>query len=397
MVIRVYKFRLYPNQAQAEMLEKHFGTARFVFNWGLEQKSKAYSERQEKLSCLALMNRLPELKAELPWLSEVNAQSLQMALRNLDVAFTNFFKKNADYPTFKSRKGRQSFQCPQSCSVDFEKCLLHIPKVKGIKAKFHRQFAEKKDFKIKTVTISRTPTGKYFASLLVEQEGEEPVLAPVTDNTLGLDVGLKHFLITSDGEKIANPKHLRRSSKKLGRIQHAFARQQKGSNRRQKRKKQLARLHEKVANQRADFLHKVTHRLTCENQAETYAVEDLAVKNMVKNHCLARSISDASWGTFFQFLSYKAERQGKNVLTIGRFEPSSKRCHVCGNINQALTLKDRNWTCSGCRTHHDRDINAAKNIKTFALIKHYSQNSQNSSTAGSAETHTLMESGPVRG
>jgi len=390
MVIRAYKFRLYPNQAQSQRLERHMGCARFVFNWGLEQKSKAYSERQEKLSCLALMNRLPELKAELPWLSGVNAQSLQMALRNLDVAFTNFFKKNADSPTFKSKKGRQSFQCPQSCSVDFDKGVLHLPKVKGIKAKFHRRF----DGKIKTVTVSWTPTGRYFASILVEQEGEEPALAPVTGNTLGLDVELKHFLITSDGEKVSNPKCLRRTSKKLGRIQHAFARQKKGSNRRQKRKKQIARLHERVANQRADFLHKVTHRLTRENQAETYAVEDLAVKNMVKNHRLAGSISDASWGQFFGFLSYKAERMGKNVLTIGRFAPSSKRCHVCGHIKAALTLKDRNWDCPECGTHHDRDINAAKNIRAFALIKHYSQNS---STAGSAETHTLRESGLSRG
>lgn len=368
MLLRAYKFRLYPNPVQAQRLEQHFGCARFVFNWGLEQKSKAYSERQEKLSCLALMNRLPELKADLPWLSEVNAQSLQMALRTLDVAFTNFFKGNADFPTLKSRKGRQSFQCPQSCTADFEKGVLHIPKVKGIRAKFHRQFAGK----VKTVTVSRTPTGKHFASILVEQEGEEPTLAPVTENTLGLDVGLKHFLITSDGEKVVNPKHLRRTAKKLGRLQHAFARQKKGSNRRQKCKKQLARLHEKVASQRADFLHKVTHRLTCENQAETFAIESLAVKNMVKNHKLARSISDASWGTFFQFLSYKSERTGKNVLTIGRFEPSSKRCHVCGYINQGLTLKDRDWDCPDCGTHHDRDINAAKNIKAFALIKHYS-------------------------
>lgn len=368
MVIRAYKFRLYPNPAQIEMLENHFGCARFIFNWGLSEKSKAYSERQEKLSCLALMNRLPALKAELPWLSEVNAQSLQMALRNLDVAFTNFFKKNTDYPTFKSRKGRQSFQCPQSCSVNFEEGVLHIPKVKGIKTRFHRQF----DGHVKTVTLSRSPTGRYFASLTVEQAGDEPELAPVTDNTLGLDVGLKHFLITSDGEKIANPKHLRRSSRKLGCLQHTFARQKKGSHRRQKRKKQIARLHEKIANQRADFLHKVTHRLTRENQAETFAVEDLAVKNMVRNHSLARSISDASWGQFFGFLSYKAERQGKTVLTIGRFEPSSKRCHVCGYINQGLSLKDRHWDCPDCKNQHDRDINAAKNIKAFALIKHSS-------------------------
>jgi putative transposase len=390
MVIRAYKFRLYPNSTQAQQLEQHFGCTRFVFNWGLEQKSKAYSERHEKLSCLALMNGLPELKVQRPWLTEVNAQSLQMALRNLDVAFTNFFKKNADYPTFKSRKGRQSFQCPQSCSVDFEKAVLHIPKVKGIRAKFHRQFVGK----VKTVTISRTPTGKYFVSILVEQDGEDPVLVPVTNNTLGLDVGLKQFLITSDGEKVANPKHLHRTARKLGLTQHAFARQKKGSNRRQKRKKQIARLHEKVASQRADFLHKVTHRLTRENQATTYAIEDLAVKNMTKNHCLARSISDASWGTFlgtfFQFLSYKAERIGKNVLTIGRFEPSSKRCHVCGHINQSLALKDRDWDCPDCGSHHDRDINAAKNIRAFALIKHHS-------TAGSAETQTLRESGLSRG
>lgn len=201
MILRAYKFRLYPSAAQSQMLEQHFGCARFVFNWGLAEKSKAYSERQEKLSCLALMNRLPELKSELIWLAEVNAQSLQMALRNLDIAFTNFFKKNADYPTFKSRKGRQSFQCPQSCSVDLEKGVLHLPKIKAIRTKFHRQF----DGKIKTVTVSRTPTGKYFASLLVEQEGDEPVLAPVTDNTLGLDVGLKHFLITSEGKRLLTP------------------------------------------------------------------------------------------------------------------------------------------------------------------------------------------------
>ncbi len=369
MLLRAYKFRVYPNPAQADLLEKHFGCARFVFNFGLEQKSKAYAQNQEKLSCLTLMNQLPALKAELLWLSEVNAQSLQMALRNLDIAFTNFFKKNADFPTFKSRKGRQSFQCPQACSVDFEKSVLHIPKVKGIKTNFHRQFQGK----IKTVTVSRTPTGKYFASLLVEQEGEEPKLFSVTENTLGLDVGLKHFLITSDGDKISNPKHLRRSAKKLGRKQHAFARQKKGSNRHQKRKKQLARLHEKVANQRTDFLHKITHHLVSENQATAYAIEDLAVKNMVRNHCLARSISDASWGMFFQFLSYKAERAGKNVLTIGRFEPSSKRCHVCGYVNQGLTLKDRNWDCPDCHTHHDRDINAAKNIRAFALVKHYTK------------------------
>lgn len=259
--------------------------------------------------------------------------------------------------------------------MDLEKGVLHLPKIKAIRTKFHRQF----DGKIKTVTVSRIPTGKYFASLLVGQEGDEPALAPVTDNTPGLDVGLKHFLITSDGEKIVSPKHLRRSAKKLGRVQHAFTRQQKGSNCCQKRKKQLARLHEKVANQRADFLHKVTHRLTRENQATTYAIEDLAVKNMVKNHKLAKSISDASWGTFFQFLSYKAERQGKNILTIGRFEPSSKRCHVCGHINKVLALKDRDWDCPDCGSHHDRDINAAKNIKAFALIKH-------ASTVGSTGT-----------
>lgn len=395
MVIRAYKFRLHPNTEQAQRLGRHFGTARYVFNWGLEQKSRAYSERQEKLSCLVLINRLPELKAELPWLSAINAQSLQMALRNLDTAFTAFFKGNADYPTFKTRKARQSFQCPQSCSVDFEKGVLHIPKVKGIRAKFHRRFAGR----VKTVTVSRTPTGRHFASILVEQEGEEPALAPVTANTLGLDMGLKHFLITSGGERVANPKHLRRVAKKLGRIQHAFARQKKGSNRRQKRKKQLARLHEKVASRRADFLHQVTHRLIRENQATTYAIEGLSVKNMVtpitpKNHRLAKSISAAAWGTFFGFLSYKARREGKNVITIGRFDPSSKRCHVCGHINRSLTLKDREWDCLGCGSHHDRDINAARDIRIFALIRH---SSQDLSTVGSTGTQTLRESGLVGG
>ena len=386
MVIRAYKYRLYPNREQAESFAKHFGCARVVYNWGLEQKSKAYSESKEKLTCFALTNRLPELKSEKPWLLEVNAQSLQMALRNLDCAFTRFFKKNAEYPKFKKKQGKQSFQCPQSCSVDFEKGLLQIPKVKNIKVKFHRIF----EGKIKTVTISKTPTDKYYVSFVVEQEGETPSLAPITENgTIGLDVGLKDFLITSEGDKFSNPKHLRRSARKLGRIQHALSRQQKGSKRYKKRKKKLALLHEKVANQRKDFLHKITHNLVSENQAASYAIEDLSVMNMLKNHKLAKSISDAGWSMFFDFLQYKSEWSGKNILTIGRFEPSSKRCSTCGCINHSLTLKDREWTCIGCDTHHDRDINAGKNIKIFALIKYLT------STAGSAEPYMLRELGAL--
>lgn len=346
------------------MFSKHFGTSRFVYNWGLDKKIKAYQTENKKLSCFDLSNLLTsELKQKHAWLREANSQSLQMALRNLDNAFTRFFRKNSKFPNFKKKIGKQSFQCPQYCTVDFKNGLLSIPKTKGIKTVFHRTF----EGKIKTITISKTTTKKYFASILVEDGKELPVkIKPVKEKSIGVDLGIKHFATLSSGEKVGNPRLLNRFQKRLARASKKLSNKQKGSKNRAKYKLKLAILHEKISNKRSDFIHKLSGRLIDENQA--VCLEDLNVSGMMKNHKLARAISDVSWRSFRTFCEYKADWYGKNVKIIGRFEPSSKLCDRCGTVNKSLTLKDRTWTCS-CGAVHDRDILAAKNILNFAFYK----------------------------
>ncbi len=289
-----------------------------------------------------------------------------MSLRNLDNAYTRFFREKKGFPKFKSKHNpRQSFQCPQSCSVDFEDNTLSLPKIKQIKVVFHRCF----EGTVKTVTISRHSTGKYFVSMLVEDGLSLPEKAtPDKDDALGIDVGLKHFLTTSEGDKIDTPRYLRKSENKLARLQKSLSRKKKGSSNRHKAKVKVARLHEKIVNQRKDFLHKVSHKIVHENQG-TICMEDLCVQGMVKNRRLAKSISDVGWSIFKSFLIYKADWNGKHVLDIGRFEPSSKMCHACGTINRDLKLSDRDWICSSCDKKHDRDVNAAINIKAMAFSR----------------------------
>ena len=362
-MLRTYKYRMYPNRRQMELLNKHFGCVRFVYNWGLEQKIKAYQTEKKTLSCFDLIKILvATLKIQNPWLKEVNSQSLQMSLRNLDNAFTNFFRKQTRFPKFKSKRTKQSFQCPQSCVVNFTDNKLSIPKLKGIKTKFDRQF----EGKIKTVTISRTCTDKYFASILVDDSKELPIpIVPKKEKSIGVDLGVKHFAVFSNGEKIENPKHLIRLEKKLVRVQRSLSRKQKKSANQSKACRVVSRVHEKVFNQRKDFLHKLSKRLIDENQA--VCLEDLDVNEMLKNNRFAKYISDVGWRTFRSFCEYKAEWYGKSVRVIGRFEPSSKMCDHCGEINTSLTLADRVWTCS-CGTVHDRDILAARNILNFAFV-----------------------------
>jgi putative transposase len=307
---------------------------------------------------------LVKLKKENIWMKEVNSQSLLASLKNLDNAYTRFFREKKGFPKFKSKYNpKQSFQCPQHCTVDFEKGLLNIPKVKNIKTVFHRQF----EGDIKTVTISKVPSGKYYVSILVEDGKSLPIKPKLDRNdAIGIDMGLKDFVVTSDGDKIANPKYLRKSEERLARRQRKLSKKKKGSNNRNKQRKKVAKLHEKIANQRKDFLHKVSHQIVHKNHG-TICVEDLCVKGMVKNHKLAKSISDAGWGMLYTFLKYKSEWYGKNFLDIGQFEPSSKMCSVCGNIKSDLTLSDREWICSKCETKHDRDINASINIRNMAF------------------------------
>jgi len=371
MIQKAFKYRLYPTAEQQVLLSKHFGCVRYIYNWALNAKIEAYRTEKKTENFVSLGNKLPTLKTEFDWLKEVNSQSLQSALKNVDNAFKRFFKEKKGFPRFKSKKRRQdSFHAPQFGEVDFEIGTISIPKLKDIKAVIDRRF----DGKIKTITISRTPSGRYFASVLVEVEGELPSKPTIQESrTVGIDVGLKTYATLSTGEKIDNPRCLRKSQKQLKYNQYVLSKMDRmnktkdGTNREQQRRK-VAQLHERVRNQRDDFLHKLTHRLTHDNQVDTLVVEDLSVKNMMKNHCLAGSIGDAAWGKFFTFLTYKCEWYGKNLLTIGRFEPSSKMCS-CGVINSSLTLKDREWTCSACGARHDRDVLAANNIKHFGLLK----------------------------
>jgi len=365
-MLKAFKYRIYPNQEQVQMFEEHFGATRFVYNWGLEQKTTAYQTESKTLSCFELTNSMKELKETELWLKTVNSQSLQMALRNLDNAYTKFFREKKGFPKFKSRHNpKQSFQCPQFCTVNWESGTLSIPKIKNIKAKLHRKF----EGQIKTVTISKNIVGNYFVSILVENHVPLPKKAELKiEDAVGIDVGLSRFLTASDGMIVENPRFLKKSSDRLAYEQYRFSKMKKGSAGRAKQKKRIARLHEHVSNQRRDFLHKVTSKLVGESQATTFCIEDLSIKNMQKNHCLAKSISDASWGMFFDFLKYKCDWSGKNLLDIGRFDPSSKTCSACGTVNKELKLSDRVWTCS-CGVNHDRDLNASENIKKMAFSK----------------------------
>ena len=365
--MKAYKYRIYPNGEQKVLIEKHFGCARFTYNWALALQQKYYDEHKKSLSRKDIQDQLVSMKKQeqYSWLNEVNSQTLLSGLLHVYTAFGNFFKGRAKFPKFKSKKiPQRSYQCPQHGSVDFEKGTLNLPKLKGIKAVFSRQF----DGKIKTVTISKTATGKYYASILVETNQAKVTASIIeSDKTIGIDLGLNHLLIQSDGQKIENPKYLRQAQKRLAIQQKIFARKKKESKNYQRQKLNVACIYEKVRLQRLDLHHKLTHHLICENQATTYAVEDLGIKNMVRNRKLAKSISDVAWGQFLTILQYKAKWFGKNILQIGRFVPSSKVCSCCGYTMTKLPLSIREWQCPDCETVHDRDLNASLNIRNFAL------------------------------
>jgi putative transposase len=359
-MLRAYKYRIYPNAEQQEVLAKTFGCVRLIYNSGLETKNTAYRMRGVSLSCFDLIKQMKEAKDDMPFLSEVPSQALQMALRNLDNAFTNFFRHGAAFPRFKAKHRKQSFQLPQGVKCDFVDNKIFIPKCKWVDCIFSRRF----EGKIKTTTVSRTPTGKYFVSILVDLPIRPAKPKPVDRSTaVGLDLGIKNFLITSEGEVFENQKYLTRNLKRLRVEQRSLARKQKDSANRDKQRLVVAKLHEKIANQRKDFLQKVSTELV--QQYDTICMEDLHVKGMIKNHKLARSIGEQGWSMFKNFMQYKCETYGKHFIQIGRFEPSSKMCSVCGTTNHNLSLKDREWTCHSCSTIHDRDINAAINIRDF--------------------------------
>lgn len=362
-MLNAYKIRLYPTTEQKVLIEKHIGSCRFVYNWALAQKIETYQQTRKSISQFDLNKKITLLREEKPWLAEVNSQSLQGMTRNLESAFTRFFREKTGFPNFKSKKNPiQSFPIPQHYTVDFEKNTIKLPKIGKVKAVLHRHF----EGILKVSTLSKTSTNKYFISILVDDGKEIPTKQSFSDDTtIGIDVGIKDFAVLSTGEKVENPKYLRTSIKALKVLQRQVSRKVKGSNRRRKAIKRLATLHEKVTNQRNDFQNKLSFKIVSENQA--ISMETLNVKGMVKSHCLAQAISDASWSSFVNKIEYKAEWFGKTVLRIGRFEPSSRICNACGFYKNDLTLKDREWLCPVCGTNHDRDINAAVNIKKFAL------------------------------
>jgi putative transposase len=350
------------------LIEKHLGCTRFIYNYALGQKIKTYELEKRTLSQYDLMKHLPLMKKQenTIWLKEVNSQSLQHAIMHVDTAYVRFFREKKGFPKFKSKHvGNQSFTIPPSTSVkiDFKSKLIQVPKIKNLRFDAHRKF----DGEIKTCTISRTPTNKYYISILVEDGQSLPTKTPMTDDTtVGIDLGLTHFLTTSRGEKIDNPRFLKHKLKALKRSQRNLSRKKDGSNNRKKAKVKLARKHEQVTHARKDFHHKVSTTLVRDNQTNTLVMETLDIKGMQKNRWVSRSISDAGWGEFVSMIKYKCEWYGKNFIQIGQYEPSSKLCS-CGEINRKLKLSDRIWICSHCNTTHDRDILASNNIRKIGM------------------------------
>jgi len=356
MICKSFKFRIYPNKEQQGLFAKTFGCCRFVYNHFLRQRIDHYAEHGKGLSYYDTSKLLTELKrdSEYDWLRDVSAQALQQSLRDLATAYTNFFEKRSRFPRFKSKRARQSFRVPQHFRIKEYK--LYVPKVPdGIKIVIHRPI----EGTVKHITISKTPSGRYFASLTCKVDIPEPAYG---GGTIGIDLGLNHFVVTDQGDKYKKPQHLRESEKKLKYLQRKLSRKIKGSNNYKKVRLKIAKLYEHIASQRKDFLHKLSRKLVDENQV--ICMEDLHVKGMIRNHRLAKSISDAGWGEFSRQLEYKGMWYGCHVLKADRFFPSSKRCSDCGYIH-SISLSQRQWACPECGSIHDRDVNAALNILKF--------------------------------
>lgn len=354
MTYRAYKFRIYPTPEQETVLRKTIGSCRFVYNWALAQKREAWVTQKKSVSYNATSKSLTELKdsPEKTWLNEVSSVCLQQSLRNLDVAFVNFFKKRGGYPSFKSRKNGGSARfLGNAFRINGDNLFLA-----KIKTPLKIVWSRKLSGEPSQCVISQNASGQWFASLLCE---EEIAKLPPSDRKIGIDLGIETFASTSDGQKFGQPKRIRKLRKKLARLQKLHSRKQKGSKNREKARIKAARLHQHIADTRKDFLHKLSTKLIRENQ--TIVLEDLAVKNMVKNRKLSRCISEQGWRDFRTMLEYKAEWYGRKLVVIDRFWPTSKTCSCCG-AKTTLTLKDRKWSCSACGANHDRDINAAKNI-----------------------------------
>lgn len=357
-MLNATRIRIYPSKRQAQALVVQFGCARWAWNEALAKSQGLYRATGKGLNYHAMAVRLPKLKHEYEWLKDADSQALQQSLQNLARAFDNFFAKRGRYPRFKSKHGRQSIQYPQR--VKLEGSRIYLPKVGWVKCVMHREVVGR----IKTVTISRNACGQFHASILTDDGLALPSVS-TEGKAIGIDVGLTHLAITSDGSKFDNPRHLRKAQRNLKRKQQSLSRKKKGSNRRNKARQLVARAHERIACARKDYLHKLSRRIVNENQVIT--VEDLHVKGMLKNHKLARAVSNVGWGMFVNFLEYKAAREGKAFVKCDRWFPSTKTCSECGCVTETKALDVRSWDCPHCGAHHDRDVNAAKNIRDEGL------------------------------
>lgn len=351
-----YKFKILPTETQKDRLNQMFGCSRFVWNYFLDLNNKIYLEAKEKdlkkkhLNYYDCANQLTDLKKKNEWLKEANSQSLQQTLKDLDTSYNRFFKKQGGFPNFKSKKNIQSFRIPQF--FELNKRQISFPKFKeGIKTIVHRELKGN----IRYATISKTKTEKYFVSIITDYEVKKK---RTSNNSIGVDLGIKDFAVCSNGEKYNL--ELKKKEEKIKFLHRQLSKKKKGSNNKKKARLQLALQYEKAENRKQDFQHKLSDKLCKENKL--IAIEDLNIKGMLKNHCLAKSISNQSWYSFVTKLEYKSERYNGKIEKTNRFYPSSRTCSFCGYINQDLTLKDRKWTCPQCKTQLDRDTNASQNI-----------------------------------
>ena len=369
-MLKAYKYKIKPNTQQEELLSKFFGCTRYIYNWGLNMRTSAYKENGKSIGYIQLAHELTKLKQddEHQWLNECTTEALQQSLRCLDKAFTAFFRKKADYPQFKTKKHtKDTVKFVNSVHFDFENWTVKLPKLGKVKMCKNRTF-DQSVCKQGTCTVSKDRCGTYWCTITVNDLQPKPSKAKlVKDNAVGVDLGIKDYAILSDGTKFSNPKHLEQAQRKLAHLQKVFARKQKDSKNHERMRIKVAKCHRRISNKRNDFLHKLSTYLV--RNYGTICLENLNVMGMEQNHHLARAIQSASWGEFARQLEYKSEWYGKNVLFIGRFDPSSKLCHKCGYINSELTLKDREWTCPVCGEHLDRDVNAAINIMEIAFDK----------------------------
>ena len=359
---RAYKYRLYPTDEQERILARTFGCARFVYNYFLHLRKQAHKHAQQSLTYHDTSALLTALKkqAEYAWLNEVSCVPTQQALRHLDRAFKNFFEGRAQYPVFKSRRGEQSAEYTTS-AFTWDSAHLTLARMEEpLAIRWSRPLPT--GAKPTTITVTRDAANRYFVSILVEEE-IRPL--PVVKSMVGLDLGLTSMVVLSTGESVGNPKYFAKDDQKLAKAQRRLAKKKQGSRNRTRARFKVARIHARIADRRRDYQHKLSTRIVRENQV--VCVESLVLKNMLKNHCLAKSISDVGWGEFVRQLEYKARWYGRTLVKIDRFYPSTKRCSHCGYTLDSLSLDERSWTCPACGRVHDRDCNAAKNVLAEGL------------------------------